>query len=124
MVVWNGSTGSRYDPTTNAWETISTADAPFTRGGHAAVWTGDSMLVWGGRSFDYRLESQDGGRYVVDLKCRAVDVGAPRSDPGVSPAVEESLPDVDATGAPLSTAKRSRRKTASGSGRDALLRSR
>jgi N-acetylneuraminic acid mutarotase len=58
MVVWGGfeciypptavATGSRYDPATNSWTPTATAHAPAARQDHTAVWTGSSMLVWGG----------------------------------------------------------------------------
>lgn len=69
MIVWGGgtsytlppsmtNTGGRYDPQTNTWLAISTADCPGARYGHAAVWTGTEMIVWGGGAFQ-----NDGGRY-------------------------------------------------------------
>jgi hypothetical protein len=39
--------GSAYDPATGRWRTLPTDGAP-PRSGHAAVWTGQEMLVWGG----------------------------------------------------------------------------
>jgi hypothetical protein len=59
MIVWGGfndvtnqvSTGSRYDPATDAWiETSTSAGVPAARSDHAAVWTGTEMIVWGGYS--------------------------------------------------------------------------
>jgi hypothetical protein len=57
MIVWGGlsggvtvSSGSRYNPDTNAWTSTSTANAPEARYGHTAVWTGTEMIVWGGFS--------------------------------------------------------------------------
>jgi N-acetylneuraminic acid mutarotase len=38
----------RYDPATDSWRQITTAGAHEARLGHSAVWTGDSMIVWGG----------------------------------------------------------------------------
>jgi hypothetical protein len=70
MVLWGGagppghgifSDGGRYNPATNAWAPVSTANAPGRRFDHTAVWTGTEMLVWGG-SGDISLLS-DGGRY-------------------------------------------------------------
>jgi hypothetical protein len=41
--------GGRYDPATDSWSPVSTgAHAPSARYDHTAVWTGDSMIVWGG----------------------------------------------------------------------------
>ena len=62
MIVWggfgdsgdSGSTGGIYDPETDSWATLSTADAPSARGAHTAVWTGTRMIVWGGsENFSY-----------------------------------------------------------------------
>ncbi|MBZ5637627.1 MAG: hypothetical protein LAO51_02600 [Acidobacteriia bacterium] len=62
MVVWGGywsdgtttyllDTGGRYDPSADTWTPISTAGAPSPRFGHAAVWTGAAMVVWGGHDY-------------------------------------------------------------------------
>lgn len=60
MIVWGGSasnapdadklvgTGGRYDPLTDTWRATSTDGAPAPRSGHAAVWTGSEMIIWGG----------------------------------------------------------------------------
>jgi hypothetical protein len=60
MIVWGGSTalsagapvntGGRYDPITDSWSptAVNTSGAPTARHGHAAVWTGSEMIVWGG----------------------------------------------------------------------------
>lgn len=37
-----------YDPSNNTWETKAPANGPSARWGHSAVWTGTSMIVWGG----------------------------------------------------------------------------
>lgn len=34
----------------SGWNTITTLNAPTARTGHAAVWTGSRMIVWGGRN--------------------------------------------------------------------------
>jgi hypothetical protein len=56
MIVWGGrdslgrlDTGGLYDPATDAW-TGATAviGRPSARSNHTAVWTGNSMIVWGG----------------------------------------------------------------------------
>lgn len=44
-----------------SWYPLSDADAPSIRTGHTAVWTGDSMIVWGG-SFESELLN-DGAVY-------------------------------------------------------------
>ncbi|MCI0618658.1 putative Ig domain-containing protein, partial [bacterium] len=69
MIIWGGTidtnytpqdTGGIYDPTTDTWQSTSTAGAPEPRLFHTAVWTGTEMLVWGG--FDGFLTSLDNGR--------------------------------------------------------------
>jgi len=73
MIVWGGNenpveptkvpvnTGGRYDPAIDTWTPTSTIDAPSPRQNHSSVWTGRSMLVWGGDGGYLPLES--GGRY-------------------------------------------------------------
>ena len=76
MLVWGGragpvpasyvtvDTGGAYDPATNSWTAITTTDAPGPRDGHTAIWTGDSMIVWGGeKNYDADGELDTGGRY-------------------------------------------------------------
>jgi N-acetylneuraminic acid mutarotase len=57
MIIWGGlnyslsgaiGSGGRYDPSSNAWNTVSANGAPVARYGHTAVWTGSEMIVWGG----------------------------------------------------------------------------
>jgi N-acetylneuraminic acid mutarotase len=58
MIVWGGcflnggwscfNTGGRYDPNADSWTAMSTTNAPDARSGHAQVWTGAEMIVWGG----------------------------------------------------------------------------
>jgi hypothetical protein len=82
MIVWGGaesvsiiiggfpypSTGGRYNPSTDIWQHVSTANAPVGRVGHTAVWTGKEMIIWGG---EYGLPgtsqvvwfTNTGGRY-------------------------------------------------------------
>ena len=57
MIVWGGATaekpsvtatGGVFDPATGAWTPTSTQGAPSPRSGHVAVWTGSTMIVWGG----------------------------------------------------------------------------
>ena len=49
---WDGTTalsdGGSYDPSTNSWTTLATSSAPAARYQHTAVWTGSTMLIWGG----------------------------------------------------------------------------
>jgi N-acetylneuraminic acid mutarotase len=67
MIVWGGwtwdaagisrgrslSTGSAYDPARDTWTPLAEAGAPEPRGSHSAVWTGTSMIVWGGAHPDF-----------------------------------------------------------------------
>jgi N-acetylneuraminic acid mutarotase len=81
---WWGKTGARIDETTahqvvhvgvvlpslarraalscqDVWDNRSLDDLPDARSGHAAVWTGTEMIVWGGNDGGRSLNS--GGRY-------------------------------------------------------------
>jgi hypothetical protein len=57
-------TGGRFDPVTNAWASLPKEDlwtvAP--RYDTTAVWTGEEMIVWGGRTVQNKL-LDSGGRY-------------------------------------------------------------
>ena len=62
MVVWGGyyyippplgryfylDTGGRYDPVADTWSPTSAVNAPVARSGATSVWTGDTVIVWGG----------------------------------------------------------------------------
>src|SRR5439155_7530559 len=57
MLMWGGYAGSkynlplgvvRYNPSTDTWKQSFASGAPAGRTGHTAVWTGTSMIVWGG----------------------------------------------------------------------------
>ena len=61
MITWGGADtrqnnyprpilrdGAAYNPVTDAWRAVSTANAPSNRVDAAMVWTGNEMLVWGG----------------------------------------------------------------------------
>lgn len=70
MIVWGGSdnssvnyfnTGARYDPMTDIWQATTTSNAPTGRSGHATVWSGFEMVVWGGGS--NIVIGSTGGRY-------------------------------------------------------------
>jgi N-acetylneuraminic acid mutarotase len=71
MIVWGGvgpsfnpdpffNTGGRYHPSTDRWTATSTINAPSSRIGHTAIWTGSQMIVWGGYHGGI---SNTGGRY-------------------------------------------------------------
>jgi len=66
MIVWGGDnftgtipqtqkTGSRYDPIRDEWRPMANLNAPMIRSDHMAVWTGRTMIVWGGYSDDRTL---------------------------------------------------------------------
>ena len=70
MIVWGGgaafsqpvNTGAAYDPVTDTWRGVSVSpQTPAARSGHAALWTGSRMAVWGGVANDNDLNS--GGLY-------------------------------------------------------------
>jgi hypothetical protein len=68
MLVWGGQnstgeldSGGRYDPEADSWTTITLVGAPAERAGHALVWTGSRMVVWGGASFDGGFHNYDSG---------------------------------------------------------------
>ena len=59
MLVWGGSSeaqeggryfadGAVYSPATNSWAPMARAPGVAARDNHAAVWTGEQLLVWGG----------------------------------------------------------------------------
>ena len=73
VLVWGGegysyggylNTGGLYNPSTEAWRTISTNGAPAARAFADSVWAGDEWLIWGGEP---ELGSigwfREGGRY-------------------------------------------------------------
>jgi N-acetylneuraminic acid mutarotase len=74
MIVWGGlffdcdyhflNDGGRYDPGSNSWTDVSIVNAPTPRDLHAAVWTGNEMVIWGGLLFA-NVGSGTGGRYCV-----------------------------------------------------------
>jgi N-acetylneuraminic acid mutarotase len=70
MVVWGGgvqfigldlNSGGRYDPASDSWTPTSQSSAPAARRFHQTVWTGNSMIVWGGD--DGFIYPDTGGRY-------------------------------------------------------------
>jgi N-acetylneuraminic acid mutarotase len=88
MVVWGGHfyanqsdgyvrTGGRYNPTTDTWTPTSITDAPGARSHHSFIWTGSSIVVWGGRASGSPLGN--GGRYnpVTDIWTLVSTSGAP-----------------------------------------------
>ena len=88
MVIWGGSendlagntpdSGGRYDPATDSWSPTSTFQPPPGRARHTAVWTGTTMLVWGGQIAG-GLFTGSGGVYdpAVDVWTPVSPVAAP-----------------------------------------------
>lgn len=77
MVVWGGfdgslsiNTGGMFDPSApdaDAWTATSTNGAPGPREEHTALWTGTSMMVWGGCGGDVCATTYgDGGFFTPD----------------------------------------------------------
>ena len=80
MIVWGGqrqdpnepsesflyfNDGASYDPSTDTWTPISSANAPSPRIVNQAIWTGSEMIVFGGSSSDAAINTyhNDGGFY-------------------------------------------------------------
>jgi len=71
--------GGAYDPATNSWTPLSSANAPAPREEHTAVWTGSRMIVWGGYTDDFPYQTDTGGRYdpEADVWVPTATSGAP-----------------------------------------------
>ena len=71
MIVWGGylnvtpyyqNTGGRYSPASDSWIPTSTGtNCPAGRQYHSALWTGSTLIVWGGNGF---LDTRTGAIYV------------------------------------------------------------
>jgi N-acetylneuraminic acid mutarotase len=92
MIVWGGNVfdpsgesvsyptdGGRYDPVGDTWTPTSLLGVPSGRSGHTMIWTGNSMIVWGG----VRLEGPE-------LTSVPLDTGA-RYDPATDSWTPTSL---------------------------------
>ena len=92
LIVWGGcdgamgacpgvkNDGAAYNPATDSWRPISNVGAPSARSGHAAVWTGTEMIVWGGATGgSFTPAVNDGARYnpTTDTWRSITPVGAP-----------------------------------------------
>jgi len=85
MIVWGGSftnvteqllgDGGRYAPGTDAWSPVSTEGAPAARDDSSAVFTGERMMVWGGRTASGSAAS--GGRYCAATCTAPAPTGSP-----------------------------------------------
>ncbi|MEO1628111.1 MAG: hypothetical protein AAFV25_23380, partial [Bacteroidota bacterium] len=73
LIIWGGlvssgrgtvsNEGALYDIATDTWTSMSTINAPSPRRGFNSVWTGDKMIVWGGRPGGSGAFLTDGGIY-------------------------------------------------------------
>jgi N-acetylneuraminic acid mutarotase len=70
MLVWGGyqagqalSGGAAFDPSTNTWAVIATANQPSARIDQASAWTGSELVIWGGRSGNGSSVFGNGARY-------------------------------------------------------------
>lgn len=55
--------GARYNPFTDSWTPLPSGGAPGSRTGHTAVWTGERMIIWGGRELPSDARLNDGASY-------------------------------------------------------------
>jgi len=55
--------GARYNPVSDTWRPLPSDGAPRSRTGHTAVWTGERMIVWGGRDMPAYEVLNDGSIY-------------------------------------------------------------
>jgi len=96
LIIWGGVNydfttplynGARYDPATDTWSPLSGLNAPSARGSHSAVFDGQRMIVWGGRS-DGAISVLDGAIYdpVSDVWSVLTGQNAPTIGSGSEPA--------------------------------------
>ena len=55
--------GARYNPFTDSWTPLASAGVPGSRTAHTAVWTGERMIIWGGRELPSDSRLNDGAIY-------------------------------------------------------------
>ncbi|HEY7159851.1 MAG TPA: hypothetical protein VH815_01265, partial [Acidobacteriota bacterium] len=82
MIIWGGygcadpptcnswdelNNGGRYLPGSNSWLPMSTSNAPIARELHSTVWTGSTMIVWGGQTTPAGSFINSGGIYDPNL---------------------------------------------------------
>lgn len=58
MIIWGGdgvggrrdlNSGGKYNPLTDSWQATSSVGSPAGKDSHQAVWTGEEMIIYGGR---------------------------------------------------------------------------
>jgi N-acetylneuraminic acid mutarotase len=99
MIIWGGcagsifcifetsATGGRYDPVTDSWVATTMFHAPEARQGHSAVWTGFSMIVWGGLAQESGI-AHTGGIYFPTAPANTAPVA---SDDAFETAEDQTL---------------------------------
>jgi len=74
MLVWGGfvpaqgwyvASGGKYDPLADRWASMSTVNSPSTRYDGTSVWTGRSLIIWGG-ALQNQAYLNGGARYFPD----------------------------------------------------------
>ncbi len=63
VLVWGGDAGTRYNPSSDSWRSISAGNGIPIRSDFVSVWTGSEMIVWGGTSGQPVNSYNDGARY-------------------------------------------------------------
>ena len=98
MIIWGGESvttdfnnGKRYNPTTDSWTLMTTADAPVARDSHSAVWTGNEMIIWGGHDYDF-VYLNTGGRYCAQPSTPIVESTVSRKIHGAAGNFDVDLP--------------------------------
>jgi N-acetylneuraminic acid mutarotase len=107
MIIWGGifccpavdfNTGGKYNAGTDSWTATTTANVPFGRYAHTAVWTGSEMIVWGGYNYELQVFFNTGGRYCAP----SGPTPTPTSSPTATPA-PTATPTATATVTPRMT---------------------
>ncbi len=62
MITWSRDGGGRYDPVQDVWQSLPSDGAPLGRSGWTGVWTGSSLIVWGGSDATTGTVFGDGAR--------------------------------------------------------------
>ncbi|MFZ3375640.1 MAG: dockerin type I domain-containing protein [Chthoniobacterales bacterium] len=101
MIIWGGifcypcmdfNNGGRYNPGSDSWVPASTANAPFAREDHTAVWSGSEMIVWGGYNYTHDLVLNTGGRYCAQSQAPMAQSAFSRKTHGAAGTFDVPLP--------------------------------